>query len=191
MAVEARSAINVPEPPETGDTFEGNALVVLHPAPTDAKMDEIRGFHHKTREILGENKKPKIFPEHVLSVMEIAKKLPNTPKVFIDAGAGFMLFDQVKHYLDAGIVSEVITLKVTLAKTEKMTIPYVYDNAHLVGAVDEKNSFVKVIRKGSPHSAEESGDSHAGHVDPDMDADEPVKPKSRSSKEKTMSASRK
>jgi hypothetical protein len=171
---------------ELNPAFEGNALVVLHAAPNDKKLDEIRAFHHKTREILGEAKEIKVFPEHILTVTEIVKKLPKTPKVFLDAGAGFMIFDQAKHYLDTGVVSEVITLNVTLAKSEKMTIPYVYDNADMMGIAEDKNSFVKVIRKGPPGVGEGLGEVDAAETG------EPAKPKSSKPKSKDKkSASKK
>ena len=182
---------------EVNPAFEGQALVVLHAAPTDAKLGEIRAFHHKTREILGEEKEIKVFPEHILTVTEIVKKLPETPKVFLDAGAGFMIFDQAKHYLDAGVVSEVITLNVALAKSEKMTIPYVYDNAGSMGSVEEKNSFVKVIRRGEPGAAEPEGaaTSDAAETGEPEKAEKPKSKKPKSSKpkskDKTKSASKK
>eukprot|EP00873_Tetraselmis_striata_P027073 jgi/Tetstr1/447337/TSEL_034774.t1 len=195
---------------ELDDGFKGNALVVLHAAPTDAKLEEIRGFHLKSKEILGESKPPKVFPEHIMSVMDIAKKLPKTPKVFLDAGGGFMIYDQAKHYLDAGIVGAVLALNVTLAKSEKMTIPYVYNNAEEMGPVEETKGVVKVIKKGdgtpapapAPANSDAGPDSESG-ADPGPDADPgasvaaaaAAKPKSKSgskpaSKPKSKSGSK-
>ena len=141
---------------EVNKKFEGNAVVVLHAAPTDKKKTEFLAFHHKTREVLGEAKEPKLFPEHIMTVMEVAKKLPKTPKLFLDAGAGFMIFDQARHYLDTGVVSAVLAMNATLAKSEKMTIPYVYDNAELMGVVEELKGVGKVITKGDGTAAEET-----------------------------------
>lgn len=174
---------------EIDDGFKGNAVVVLHKAPTEAVMDKIRGFHLKSKEILGEDKTPKVFPEHILSVMEIAKKLPNTPKVFLDAGGGFMIYDQAKHYLDNGIVSAVLALNVTLAKSEKMTIPYVYNNAEEMGPVEETKGVVKIIKKGDGVPAEAVVPSA-----PEPESEEASKPKSKSkskSVSKPKSASKK
>ena len=179
---------------EVDKRFEGNAVVVLQGAPTDKKLEELLAFHHKTREILGEGKKPKLFPEHIMTVMELTKKLPKTPKVFLDAGAGFMIYDQAKYYLDTGVVSAVLAMNVTLAKSEKMTIPYVYDNAELMGAVEDTKGVVKVVKK---------GDVGAQEVVPvpedEMIEDEKTKTKSKSksgdakpkSKSKSKSASKK
>lgn len=140
---------------EIDKRFEGNAVVLLHAAPTEEKLDEFLAFHHKTREILGEGKKPKLFPEHILTVMELKEKLPNIPKVFLDAGAGFMVYDQAKYYLDTGVVDQVIAINVTLAKSEKMTIPYVYDNAESMGRVEKTKGGVKLIRKATEDVAED------------------------------------
>lgn len=155
---------------ELNPAFEGNALVVLQPAPTDKKLAEVRAFHHKTREIIGEGKEPRIFTEHVMTVTEIAKKFPKTPKVFIDAGGGFMIFDQAKHYLDTGIVGEVVALNVTLAKSEKMTIPYLYDNADHMGAVKEAKA-LKVVQRGPGRAPPAPAAGPDADADTDADAD--------------------
>lgn len=123
-----------------------NAIVVRHDQIPEKKVDEYRAFHHVSKEMLGYNKVIKIFPEHIATVMGIAKGLAAIPKVFLDAGSGFMVYDQAKHYLETGVVKEVVAMFVTLAKSEKEVIPYIYDNAENMGIVEGKPD-LKVITK--------------------------------------------
>lgn len=122
---------------ELPDKFLDNAVVVLQPPVDAATMNMFVGIHRKTAEQL-KGKTPRVFPEHIQTVMGIVNALPATPKVVVDAGGGLMAFDQAKHYLDSGAVSMVMTLNVALAKSEKMTIPYIWDNAAAMGDVDER-----------------------------------------------------
>jgi hypothetical protein len=140
---------------EISDAFKNSAVVVLHKPVSDTKLKDIRSFHFKTSEILDKGRNIKIFPEHILTVFEIAKKHPKLPKVFVDAGASFMIFDQAKHYLDKGIVSAVVSMSAKLVNSGKSE-PFIETYADEMGVVTNSGQGYIIITP-SKHVAVDTG----------------------------------
>lgn len=120
---------------EVSELLVKNSVVVVHNNPTATDLQKYREFHTVTQNAIGSKKVVKIFPAHIQTVFKISKALPKQPRVFVDAGAGFQVFDQVKHYLDKSIIASAIVFNADLAKSEEKVIAYMYDNASKLGFV--------------------------------------------------------
>lgn len=166
---------------DIAEGFRDNAVVIMHPAPTDAELDKMRQWHLRAREIIGEDKPLRLFADHILTVQAMTPKSKKATPVFVDAGGGFMIFDQIRKYLQEKRITRVIAVNVTLAGKESTFLPYIYDNFEDLGNYAEnENKTIRVL---------DAKDAAKGP--PVKPAPEKPKPKPKTSKAPTKPKTRK